>query len=303
MMHRLRRYDVFRFAQNDVAPLRSAMMRCLPQCAVRHTSLGVAVIIGVANIICRRQTSFKKRTFVGRQKCVFCWQGQKDSILARPTRSVFRGSDSPPDCHSLPLPFESANPRTEKSQSTNALASFWQGQKDSNPRPMVLETSTLPTELYPFKRKYYNKVFCVCQGLFKRKTKKIQEKCKNPLTNEKVCVTISNVLREWRNWQTRTFEGRVVLPYGFDSRFPHHKKMDTIGCPFFCDTSNANIEHARVLARESGSHSSVSRRELAHVRRAKSIRHRRNTRFRGSTTSSPSCVSHVGSTTKFACGE
>jgi len=30
MMHRLRRYDVFRFAQNDVATLRSAMMRCLP---------------------------------------------------------------------------------------------------------------------------------------------------------------------------------------------------------------------------------------------------------------------------------
>ena len=64
MMHLLRKYDV--------APLRSAMMRCLPQCAVRHTSLGEAVIIGGANIICRRQTSFKKRTFVGRQKCVFC---------------------------------------------------------------------------------------------------------------------------------------------------------------------------------------------------------------------------------------
>ena len=27
---------------------------------------------------------------------------------------------------------------------------FWQGRKDSNPRPMVLETSTLPTELHPF---------------------------------------------------------------------------------------------------------------------------------------------------------
>ena len=38
MMHLLRKYDV--------APLRSAMMRCLPQCAVRHTSLGEAVIIG-----------------------------------------------------------------------------------------------------------------------------------------------------------------------------------------------------------------------------------------------------------------
>ena len=40
MMHRLRRYDAFRFAQNDVASLRSAMMRCLPLCARRHTSLG-----------------------------------------------------------------------------------------------------------------------------------------------------------------------------------------------------------------------------------------------------------------------
>ncbi len=27
----------------------------------------------------------------------------------------------------------------------------WQGQRDSNPRPAVLETATLPTELYPFR--------------------------------------------------------------------------------------------------------------------------------------------------------
>ena len=59
-MHRLWRYDVFRSAQNDVVPLRVTMMRCLPLCARRHTSLGEAVIIGVANIICRRQTSLKK---------------------------------------------------------------------------------------------------------------------------------------------------------------------------------------------------------------------------------------------------
>ena len=51
MMHRLRRYDVFRFAQNDVAPVgRNDAMFAL--CAIRHTSLGIAVIIGVANIIC-----------------------------------------------------------------------------------------------------------------------------------------------------------------------------------------------------------------------------------------------------------
>ena len=29
-------------------------------------------------------------------------------------------------------------------------------------------------------------------------------------------------LREWRNRQTRTFEGRVVIPYGFKSRLSHH---------------------------------------------------------------------------------
>ena len=27
--------------------------------------------------------------------------------------------------------------------------------------------------------------------------------------------------REWRNRQTRTFEGRVVIPYGFKSRLSH----------------------------------------------------------------------------------
>ena len=27
---------------------------------------------------------------------------------------------------------------------------FWQGQEDSNPRPTVLETGTLPAELYPY---------------------------------------------------------------------------------------------------------------------------------------------------------
>ena len=43
----------------------------------------------------------------------------------------------------------------------------WQGQKDLNPRPMVLETSTLPTELYPYpnisiilQKHHFVKVFC-----------------------------------------------------------------------------------------------------------------------------------------------
>ena len=51
MMHLLRKYDVARFTRNDAM---------FAQCAVRHTSLGEAVIIGGANIICRWQTSLKK---------------------------------------------------------------------------------------------------------------------------------------------------------------------------------------------------------------------------------------------------
>jgi len=31
----------FAHAQNDVAPLRAAMMRCLPSCARRHTSFAL----------------------------------------------------------------------------------------------------------------------------------------------------------------------------------------------------------------------------------------------------------------------
>ena len=30
------------------------------------------------------------------------------------------------------------------------LGSFWQGQKDSNPRHAVLDTADLPAELYPY---------------------------------------------------------------------------------------------------------------------------------------------------------
>ena len=29
-------------------------------------------------------------------------------------------------------------------------------------------------------------------------------------------------MREWRNWQTRTFKGRVISSYGFNSRLSHH---------------------------------------------------------------------------------
>ena len=53
----------------------------------------------------------------------------------------------------------------------------------------------------------------------------IEKSMQKPLDKSKrVCYNVKVDMREWRNWQTRTFEGRVVLPYGFNSRFPHQQK-------------------------------------------------------------------------------
>ena len=74
MMHLLRKYAA--------APLRVAMMRCLPQNVAKPRIIRRSRHHwALPNIICRRQTSFKKRTFVGRQKCVFCWLREWDLNL------------------------------------------------------------------------------------------------------------------------------------------------------------------------------------------------------------------------------
>ena len=78
MMHRLRRYDVFRFAQNDVAPVGRNDAMFAIMCRQAHIIRRSRHHRATPCIICRRQTSFKKRTFVGRQKCVFFWCGKRD---------------------------------------------------------------------------------------------------------------------------------------------------------------------------------------------------------------------------------
>ena len=59
----------------------------------------------------------------------------------------------------------------------------------------------------------------------KKKTKNIKINFKKILKNmltKGICGGIVyKHLREWRNRQTRTFEGRVVIPYGFKSRLSH----------------------------------------------------------------------------------
>ena len=38
----------------------------------------------------------------------------------------------------------------QKSPTAKAVGLFWQGHKDLNPEPTVLETAALPIELYPY---------------------------------------------------------------------------------------------------------------------------------------------------------
>jgi hypothetical protein len=37
----------------------------------------------------------------------------------------------------------------------DTAAEFWQGRRDSNPRPTVLETAALPAELRPYQIRFY----------------------------------------------------------------------------------------------------------------------------------------------------
>ena len=41
------------------------------------------------------------------------------------------------------------------------------------------------------------------------------------------------VVREWRNRQTRTFEGRVFTTYGFKSRLSHQEEDSDFGILFY----------------------------------------------------------------------
>ena len=49
------------------------------------------------------------------------------------------------------------------------------------------------------------------------------------------------VVRGWRNWQTRTFEVRVVYPWGFESP-PSHQKPVHIVCWFFFLCEGGDLE-------------------------------------------------------------
>ena len=65
------------------------------------------------------------------------------------TRSPLLAKNSPQDCFLDAQTLSGSSPYQKKSR-TSATLSLWQGQKDLNPRHVVLETTALPTELYPY---------------------------------------------------------------------------------------------------------------------------------------------------------
>ena len=51
----------------------------------------------------------------------------------------------------FPVPIRiSKEPQTGKNPERCRIRDFWQGHKDLNPEPTVLETAALPIELYPY---------------------------------------------------------------------------------------------------------------------------------------------------------
>ena len=72
-----------------------------------------------------------------------------DRCRATVPGSPLLAKNSPQDCFLDAQTLSGSSPHRKKSR-TSATLSFWQGQKDLNPRHVVLETTALPTELYPY---------------------------------------------------------------------------------------------------------------------------------------------------------
>ena len=98
----------------------------------------------------------KSQDLKGQKDFFACGQSHSAALTVHWTVIHYRSPSSPPT--------HAQNNKRAIAYATT-LSLFWQGQKDLNPRPMVLETSTLPTELYPYVPIYYTKTFFICQGL------------------------------------------------------------------------------------------------------------------------------------------
>ena len=67
------------------------------------------------------------------RKARIFWQGQKDLILARTTRSVFHGRGRPPEVRSVPFPLQVTTSVLSKKTEPQGLCLFaWCGWQDLN---------------------------------------------------------------------------------------------------------------------------------------------------------------------------
>ncbi len=79
--------------------------------------------------------------------------------------------------------------------------------------------------------------------------------------------------REWRNWQTRTFEGRVVYPYGFKSRLSHQQKRQVMDLPFLPDRAGTDLGTASVFALKRLPRSLFPTRDISRTKQKGMLRH------------------------------
>ncbi len=68
----------------------------------------------------------------------------------RSIRGNTRGTRSPLPCFRTKQSARVPKTKENTQQSKRLLSVFWQGHKDLNPEPTVLETAALPIELYPY---------------------------------------------------------------------------------------------------------------------------------------------------------
>ena len=122
--------------------------------AIRHANASVCCQIPLGGS--RRRFASQKRAICSccgtritrRKKCFAC------VLRPRPLKqpSCFRHRRRTavfPTPHFALRGFSVLSAPAKHKKSRLSAACVWQGQKDSNPRPLVLETSTLPAELYP----------------------------------------------------------------------------------------------------------------------------------------------------------
>ena len=110
------------------------------------------------------------------------------------------------------LPDSTTSAFTTHKISDFAGAQFWQGRQDSNPRPAVLETAALPSELHPCISR-----FEVPLGRFERPTRGLGNRCSIHLSYRGSRLSLVPCLLDyvslWRNdpFQSHSWSRRCLL--------------------------------------------------------------------------------------------